>query len=158
MSHPTLDEIAALKTKAQTFPTSFYEARKALVEMAVEDGILAKTALAVPYGNLASMYEQMGEATNASKYAKMADTASKSAAQLSPRTGRMLPTTVRTASTQGGGMPSRTNGQMNGQQSRMNGVAIITSAARSRCSVGAPRMRGRTTSTPIGGRSRARTC
>ena len=32
MSHPTLDEIAALKTKAQTFPTSFYEARKALAD------------------------------------------------------------------------------------------------------------------------------
>ena len=40
-----------------------------LVEMAVEDGILGKSSLAVPYGNLASMFEQMGETTNAGKYA-----------------------------------------------------------------------------------------
>jgi tetratricopeptide (TPR) repeat protein len=43
-----------------------------LVELAVEDGILAKTALAVPYGNLATMYDQMGEATNATKYMELA--------------------------------------------------------------------------------------
>jgi tetratricopeptide (TPR) repeat protein len=43
-----------------------------LVEMAVEDGILAKSALAVPYTNLATMYEEMGENTNAAKYAQLA--------------------------------------------------------------------------------------
>jgi tetratricopeptide (TPR) repeat protein len=43
-----------------------------LVEVAVEDGILAKTSLAVPYGNLASMYQQTGETTNAAKYANLA--------------------------------------------------------------------------------------
>jgi tetratricopeptide (TPR) repeat protein len=43
-----------------------------LVELAVEDGILAKTALAVPYGNLATMYDQMGESTNATKYMELA--------------------------------------------------------------------------------------
>ena len=47
-----------------------------LIELAVEDGILAKSALAVPYGNLAAMYEQMGEATNATKYAELANAAS----------------------------------------------------------------------------------
>jgi hypothetical protein len=43
-----------------------------LVELAVEDGILAKTALSVPYGNLATMYDQMGESTNATKYMELA--------------------------------------------------------------------------------------
>jgi hypothetical protein len=38
----------------------------------VEDGILARTALSVPYNNLATMYEQMGETTNADKYSQMA--------------------------------------------------------------------------------------
>lgn len=42
-----------------------------LVEMAVEDGILAKTSLAVPYGNLATMYNQMGESTNSAKYLEL---------------------------------------------------------------------------------------
>ena len=43
-----------------------------LIERAVEDGILAKSSLAVPYGNLATMYEQMGENTNAAKYTELA--------------------------------------------------------------------------------------
>jgi hypothetical protein len=43
-----------------------------LIELAVEDGILAKSALAVPYSNLATMYQQMGENTNAAKYTEMA--------------------------------------------------------------------------------------
>src|SRR4051812_3859798 len=43
-----------------------------LVEAAVENGVLAKSTLAVPYGNLATMYEQMGETTNAAKYADLA--------------------------------------------------------------------------------------
>ena len=43
-----------------------------LVELAVEDGILARSALAVPYGNLATMYQQMGENTNAAKYSELA--------------------------------------------------------------------------------------
>ena len=43
-----------------------------LVEAAVEGGVLAKDTLAVPYGNLSSMYEQMGENTNAAKYAELA--------------------------------------------------------------------------------------
>ncbi len=45
-----------------------------LVELAVEDGILAKNALAVPYGNLANMYRQMGEDVNAARYAQLAKT------------------------------------------------------------------------------------
>ena len=43
-----------------------------LVEAAVENGVLAKSTLAVPYGNLATMYQQMGENTNAAKYADLA--------------------------------------------------------------------------------------
>ena len=43
-----------------------------LVEAAVESGVLSKSTLAVPYGNLSTMYQQMGENTNASKYAELA--------------------------------------------------------------------------------------
>jgi tetratricopeptide (TPR) repeat protein len=59
-----------------------------LVEMAVEDGILAKTALAVPYGNLATMYKQIGEATNATKYAELAKSVAVPVAEVPPRLGR----------------------------------------------------------------------
>ncbi|MEX2307568.1 MAG: hypothetical protein WD738_08255 [Pirellulales bacterium] len=60
-----------------------------LVEMAVEDGILAKNALAVPYGNLATMYKHIGETSNAAKYAELAKTVSASGSEGSPRVGRM---------------------------------------------------------------------
>ncbi len=43
-----------------------------LVETAVQGGVLEKTTLAVPYGNLASMYDQMGESANAAKYNELA--------------------------------------------------------------------------------------
>ncbi|HEY3395101.1 MAG TPA: hypothetical protein VGK58_20520, partial [Lacipirellulaceae bacterium] len=43
-----------------------------LIETAVEDGILSKSALAVPYSNLATMYDEMGENTNAAKYTELA--------------------------------------------------------------------------------------
>jgi hypothetical protein len=46
-----------------------------LVETAVEGGVLAKSTLAVPYGNLSTMYKQMGENTNAAKYAELAKNA-----------------------------------------------------------------------------------
>jgi tetratricopeptide (TPR) repeat protein len=67
-----------------------------LVEMAVEDGILGKSSLAVPYGNLASMFEQMGETTNAGKYANLAETASKPI--VNPRSGRVMYGNTRMAS------------------------------------------------------------
>jgi hypothetical protein len=62
-----------------------------MVELAVEDGILAKSVLTVPYGNLASMYEQMGESTNASKYAGLAETAGKP--PVNSRSGRAMQST-----------------------------------------------------------------
>jgi hypothetical protein len=43
-----------------------------LVEAAVQNCVLAKSSLAVPYSNLSSMYQQMGEGINATKYAKLA--------------------------------------------------------------------------------------
>jgi tetratricopeptide (TPR) repeat protein len=46
-----------------------------LVEKAVEGGVLPKTALAVPYGNLATMYEQLGEKDDAAKYSELAKSA-----------------------------------------------------------------------------------
>ena len=56
-----------------------------LVELAVEDGILARSSLAVPYSNLATMYEQMGETTNAAKYSQLAKSVAAPAATQSPR-------------------------------------------------------------------------
>jgi tetratricopeptide (TPR) repeat protein len=44
----------------------------ALVEAAVEAGILARTTLGVPYGNLATMYQKLGESKNAAKYNELA--------------------------------------------------------------------------------------
>jgi hypothetical protein len=47
-----------------------------LVETAVENGVLTKGTLAVPYSNLSTMYQQMGENTNATKYANLAKSVS----------------------------------------------------------------------------------
>jgi tetratricopeptide (TPR) repeat protein len=43
-----------------------------LMEQAASDGLLTKTALAIPYGNLASMYEQLGDAQAAKKFSELA--------------------------------------------------------------------------------------
>jgi tetratricopeptide (TPR) repeat protein len=59
-----------------------------LVEAAVENGVLAKSTLAVPYGNLATMYQQMGENTNAAKYADLAKSVTAPEAKQPPRIGR----------------------------------------------------------------------
>jgi tetratricopeptide (TPR) repeat protein len=84
-----------------------------LVEMAVEDGILAKSALAVPYGNLASMYEQMGEPTNAAKYSELA----KSVAAPAVKTAAAnRPGTSATAARQNG-RAIQTNAQQVGRNS-----------------------------------------
>jgi hypothetical protein len=42
------------------------------VLQAVDEGILAISALAVPYGNLATMYEALGQKDEAAKYAELA--------------------------------------------------------------------------------------
>ena len=49
-----------------------------LVESAVEAGILAKSTLSVPYGNLATMYQKLGENSNAAKYSELAKTVASS--------------------------------------------------------------------------------
>jgi tetratricopeptide (TPR) repeat protein len=59
-----------------------------LVEAAVENGVLAKTTLAVPYGNLATMYQQMGEETNAAKYSDLAKSVGGRETKQSQRVGR----------------------------------------------------------------------
>jgi hypothetical protein len=46
-----------------------------LVEKAVDVGLLPKKSLAVPYGNLATMYEQLGEKEDAAKYTNLAKSA-----------------------------------------------------------------------------------
>lgn len=43
-----------------------------LVQRAVDDGVLPDSSLAVPYGNLASMYKELGETSDAAKYAELA--------------------------------------------------------------------------------------
>ncbi|HEX5471663.1 MAG TPA: hypothetical protein VFW73_07235 [Lacipirellulaceae bacterium] len=59
-----------------------------LVETSVENGVLAKSTLAVPYGNLATMYQQMGETTNASKYADLAKSVTPPESKHPQRIGR----------------------------------------------------------------------
>jgi len=43
-----------------------------LMEQAAEEGLMSRAALAIPYGNLASMHEQLGEAQEAQRFADMA--------------------------------------------------------------------------------------
>ncbi len=43
-----------------------------LMEQAVGDGLLSKAALAIPYGNLASMYTELGDSQQATEFAKLA--------------------------------------------------------------------------------------
>lgn len=62
-----------------------------LVEAAVDDGILAKSSLAVPYGNLATMYQQVGENASAAKYANLVKAVTSADAKQAPRTGRSTP-------------------------------------------------------------------
>jgi tetratricopeptide (TPR) repeat protein len=62
-----------------------------LVELAVESGILAKTALAVPYGNLATMYKQIGETTSAAKYAELAKSVAVRSGEATSRLGQSQP-------------------------------------------------------------------
>jgi len=59
-----------------------------LVEMAVEDGILPKTTLAIPYGNLATMYRKVGESASAAKYAELAKNVAAHRVVSTPRVGR----------------------------------------------------------------------
>jgi hypothetical protein len=61
-----------------------------LVEEAVNAGVLSRTTLSVPYGNLATMYEKVGETTSAAKYANLAKSASgqQSPAPAPQRVGR----------------------------------------------------------------------
>jgi tetratricopeptide (TPR) repeat protein len=46
-----------------------------LTQQAVDRGVLPKASLAVPYGNLATMYKQLGQAGDAAKYADLAKAA-----------------------------------------------------------------------------------
>lgn len=44
-----------------------------LIEQAVSGGVITKDNLAVPYGNLAAMHKQLGNATEAQRYAKLVE-------------------------------------------------------------------------------------
>jgi tetratricopeptide (TPR) repeat protein len=56
----------------QTKALDLTQSGVALIEAAVKSGVLSKSTLGVPYNNLATMYQQMGEKTNAAKYAELA--------------------------------------------------------------------------------------
>jgi tetratricopeptide (TPR) repeat protein len=62
----------------QTHALELTQSGVSLVEAAVDNGVLAKSTLAVPYGNLATMYQQMGETANAAKYSALAKSAGSS--------------------------------------------------------------------------------
>jgi tetratricopeptide (TPR) repeat protein len=59
-----------------------------LVQQAVDAGMLAEASLAVPYGNLAAMYQQLGETGDAAKYAELARTASGNSSAIARRGSR----------------------------------------------------------------------
>jgi tetratricopeptide (TPR) repeat protein len=82
------------KDRAMTLTHSGLE----LVEVAVEAGILARSTLGVPYGNLATMYEKLGESANAAKYSELAE--SVTGAGDSPRFGQ-TPSVRQTSNTSG---------------------------------------------------------
>ncbi len=73
----------------QTHALDLTQTGVGLVEAAVENGVLAKSTLAVPYGNLATMYGQMGEETNAAKYSDLAKSVAAPETKQSQRVGRM---------------------------------------------------------------------
>jgi hypothetical protein len=73
----------------QTHALDLTQTGVGLVEAAVESGVLAKTTLAVPYGNLSTMYQQMGEETNASKYSDLAKSVAAPEVKQAQHVGRM---------------------------------------------------------------------
>jgi tetratricopeptide (TPR) repeat protein len=91
-----------------------------LVEKAVDSGMLSRKSLAVPYGNLATMYEQLGEKDDAAKYSELARSATGAPREVIVNNGR--------SASREAGRPTmmigqrRTNGpanaarQMSGQQ------------------------------------------
>jgi hypothetical protein len=44
-----------------------------MMERAVEEGLLVKSALAIPYDNLSHMYAELGDSERATKFAEMAN-------------------------------------------------------------------------------------
>jgi len=100
-----------------------------LIQEAVDAGILNDASLAVPYGNLASMYQQLGETADAAKYAELAKSVAKvtppAAASATParprnvstpgRTMSQAPRARRTTQNQPAGQPVRRSTQRQGQ-------------------------------------------
>jgi hypothetical protein len=43
-----------------------------MMQTAADEGLLEKSALAIPYGNLASMHEQLGDGPEAKKFSELA--------------------------------------------------------------------------------------
>jgi len=82
----------------QTKALDITQSGVSLIEAAVKCGVLSKSTLSVPYTNLSTMYQQMGEKTNAAKYAELAKSVPSSSASASeakqqqspqqPRVGR----------------------------------------------------------------------
>lgn len=75
-----------------------------LVEEAVQAGILAKSTLSVPYGNLATMYQKTGQSASAQKYSQLARSVSSSD---DPQHGDRMPNLRQTSNV--AGTPNATN-------------------------------------------------
>jgi hypothetical protein len=57
-----------------------------MTQQAVDRGVLPKSSLAVPYGNLATMYKQLGQVGDAAKYAELARVAAAEKAKAAAET------------------------------------------------------------------------
>jgi hypothetical protein len=79
-----------------------------LVETAVAAGILAKSTLGVPYGNLATMYEKLGESSNAAKYADLAKSVTGPTSDAPPRVGQAPSDRQSSTATRTNSRPTRT--------------------------------------------------
>jgi tetratricopeptide (TPR) repeat protein len=75
-----------------------------LMERAVAAGVLEESALAVPYGNLASMHQQMGSIADATRYSNLARSVRSSAT--APRAATASTTTQRPAARSAARVPS----------------------------------------------------
>jgi tetratricopeptide (TPR) repeat protein len=93
-----------------------------MTQQSVDRGVLPKTSLAVPYGNLATMYKQLGQVGDAAKYAELARVASAGAKPPEPTDSDDAKSTQHTS--------AKPNNQKQPRQmagSNQNGAKPITS-------------------------------
>lgn len=122
------------------------KAGTAMIERAVEDEVLAKSSLAVPYSNLSSMFKAQGDTDDAAKYAQLAKSAgsTKRASRSTQSGARSQTSQVQPASTS----PNRakTATAPRGKQSADSRAATSKSAGAARPSPHDPRVSNQTES------------